>query len=98
MNSWLEAFLTEMTGVKGERPPPDVAPYALRLYERRTEGIIVPGGRLVDSNWQPALNDCHANVNALCEADPRSSTSHLMTSSVASCDLDSHSRRSPHGP
>jgi hypothetical protein len=71
MKSWLEAFLTEATGVKGQRPPPDMAPYAARLYERRNEGIIVPGGRLADSNWQPAFNDCHANVNALCEADPR---------------------------
>lgn len=71
MNSYLEAFLAELTGIRGQRPPADMVPYAARLYERREEGVIVPGGRLVDCNWQPAFNDCHANVSALCAADPR---------------------------
>jgi hypothetical protein len=71
VTSQLEALLTDVTGVKGIRPPADLLPYVARLYERRNEGVTVPGGRIQGTDWTPVFNDCHANVNALCGADPR---------------------------
>jgi hypothetical protein len=67
----LEALLTAITGIKGVRPPADLVPYVANLYDRRNEGGIIPGGRIEGTDWTPAFNDCHANVNALCGADPR---------------------------
>jgi hypothetical protein len=71
VTSGLEAFLTAYTGITPTPPPADLVPYAARLYERRSEGVIVRPGKVIGPEWTPAYNDCHANVNALCEHDPR---------------------------
>lgn len=44
---------------------------AKRLYERRAEGVIVLRKAIVLDDWRPEGNNCHRNVAAVVERDPR---------------------------
>lgn len=41
--------------------------FAAELYERRRHAVPVPFQSLDVSDWKPEPNDCHANVNRLCD-------------------------------
>jgi hypothetical protein len=48
-------------------PMVDLPEYSTRLYERLTEGTIVPPAAVSIGAWTPAPGDCHANVSTWCK-------------------------------
>ena len=45
----------------------DLKAYALRLYERRAEGIFIRVADAQIGDWEPLENQCHANVTTWCQ-------------------------------
>ena len=40
---------------------------AAELYEKRHQAVCVPFQELAAPGWKPVPNDCHANVDRLCD-------------------------------
>ena len=52
-------------------PIVEVPEYSERLYARRLEGVMVPLAVVSLGAWNPAPNDCHANVSTWCKNMPK---------------------------
>lgn len=48
----------------------DVLAYARGLFEKRGEGVIVQLAEARIGDWQPRINDCHANVSIWALSQP----------------------------
>ncbi len=48
----------------------DITAYAKRLYERRTEGIMLKWADASIGEWKPEPKMCHDNVTTFCENNP----------------------------
>src|ERR1051325_1521490 len=47
----------------------DIHVLAGRLYARRGEAVALARVSITDRDWQPAPNECHRNIEALCARD-----------------------------
>lgn len=47
----------------------DLNVYAMKLYERRNEGVILKCAEATIGEWKPQPNRCHENVSTWCEHD-----------------------------
>lgn len=45
--------------------------YAKRLYNRRTEAVILQWADVSIDSWRPRRNECHGNVSEVCMYDNR---------------------------
>ncbi|MDV6341911.1 hypothetical protein R2083_09830 [Nitrosomonas sp. Is35] len=45
--------------------------YAARLYEQRSQGVLLKRLNVSVGEWQPLSNQCHLNVTELCTYDSR---------------------------
>jgi hypothetical protein len=48
----------------------DLTAYAIKLYARRSEGMLLKSASAKFQGWQPQLNMCHNNVATWCDYDP----------------------------